>query len=113
MRTLSHNDVDDLNIKFLFQIKRILHECSSCCRYKGSYMGTLVLLNLLNQLGKIKARIAEYFIFLATSFLFTTLSRQQKKTLRFCSRNTDHQLEVCSLYTELTVTTIHQCDWIN
>ena len=29
-----------------------LHECSPCCRYRGSYMSAHVLLNLLNELGK-------------------------------------------------------------
>ena len=27
-------------------------ECSFCCRYRGSYMGAHVLLNLLNELKK-------------------------------------------------------------
>ena len=25
-------------VLLLLQIKRFLHQCSSCCRYKGSYM---------------------------------------------------------------------------
>ena len=33
-------------------IKRILHECSPCCRYRGSYMSVHALLKLLNELGK-------------------------------------------------------------
>ena len=32
--------------------KEVLHECSSCCRYRGSYMSAYVLLNLLNKLRK-------------------------------------------------------------
>ena len=32
-------DIEDLTCTFLLlQIKRILHECSSCCQYRGSYM---------------------------------------------------------------------------
>ena len=31
-------DIEDLTRVFpLLQIKRILHECSPCCRYRGSY----------------------------------------------------------------------------
>ena len=33
----------------LVQIKRILHECSPCCRYRGSYMSAHVLLNSLRK----------------------------------------------------------------
>ena len=29
-----------------------MDECSSCCRYRGSYINAHVLLNLLNELGK-------------------------------------------------------------
>ena len=29
-----------------------IHECSSCCRYRESYMSVHVLLNILNELGK-------------------------------------------------------------
>ena len=32
-------DIDDLTcVLLLLQIKMILHECSSCCRYRVSYM---------------------------------------------------------------------------
>ena len=32
-------DIEDLTrALLLLQIKRILHECSPCCRYRGSYM---------------------------------------------------------------------------
>ena len=41
-------DIEDLTrVLLLLQIK-ILHECSPCCKYRGSYMSAHVLLNLLN-----------------------------------------------------------------
>ena len=46
-------DIEDLTwVISLLQIKRILHRCSPCCRYRGSYMSTHVLFALLNELGK-------------------------------------------------------------
>ena len=46
-------DILDLTrVLALLQIYRILHECSHCCRYRGSYMSAHVLLNLLNKLRK-------------------------------------------------------------
>ena len=50
-------------------IKRILHECSPCCRYRGSYMSAHVLLNLLNEFGKREnGRLAEHCISLCNEF---------------------------------------------
>ena len=46
-------DIENLTqVLPLLQIWRILLECSPLCRYRGSYMGAPVLLNLLNKLGK-------------------------------------------------------------
>ena len=46
-------DIEDLTwVLPLLQIYRILHECPTCCRYRGHYMSAHVLLNLLNELGK-------------------------------------------------------------
>ena len=46
-------DIEDITwVLLLLQIKRILHECSSCCRFRGSYMSAHILLILLIELGK-------------------------------------------------------------
>ena len=53
MSALLVADIEDLTCALpLLQIWRILHECSTCCRYRGSYISAHVLLNLLKELGK-------------------------------------------------------------
>ena len=44
--------------------QRVLHGCSSCCRYRGSYMSAHVLLILLNELGKPTKRSLQSILFL-------------------------------------------------
>ena len=39
-------DIEDLTGGFLLQIKRIIHECSSCCRYRGSYMSAPIVADI-------------------------------------------------------------------
>ena len=40
-------DIEDLTGGLpLLQIKRILHECSPCCRYRGSYMSAPLVLDI-------------------------------------------------------------------
>ena len=40
-------DLEDLIlVLLLLHIKRILHECSSCCRYGGSYMSAPLVVEI-------------------------------------------------------------------
>ena len=39
--------IEDLTwVPLLLQIKRIIHECSSCCRYRGSYISAPLVADL-------------------------------------------------------------------
>ena len=39
-------DIEDITVLPLLQISRILHECSPCCRYTGSYMSASLVADI-------------------------------------------------------------------